>query len=175
MGKIMVLSRQTAKIYGITGFIILMLTALTTDFDPDSVNEPFEWLKLEKAQSAATNDGKTIMVFVEAEWCGICRRMENEIFPQVAIQTLIREKYHPVTIDLDSREKVIYNGQEMTEREFARKMNVSATPTIIFINPQGEVLAHQIGFNPADRFESLLNFINSDQFGEMPFEEYFKR
>lgn len=171
----MILSRQAAIIYGITGFIILLLTAYTSDSDAGSVNEPFEWLKLEKAQNAAINDGKTIMVFVEAEWCGICRRMENEIFPQEVIQKLIREKYHPVTIDLDSREKVIYNGQEMTEREFARKMNVSATPTIIFINPQGEVLAHQIGFNPTDRFEALLHFISSDQFGEVPFEEYFKK
>jgi len=133
-----------------------------------------EWLKMELAQEYASNDGKNIMVFIEAEWCGICRQMERNVFPDSAVQRLIKEKYHPVTIDLDSRETITFNEEEMTEREFARTMNVSATPTILFINPQGEVVAHQIGYNPVDRFEALLRFINSDHFGKISFEEYFE-
>ncbi len=75
---------------------------------------------------------------------------------------------------IESREAISFNGEEMTEREFAQTMNVSATPTILFIYPQGEVIAHQIGYNPVDRFEVLLQFINSDHFGEVSFEEYFE-
>jgi thioredoxin-related protein len=137
-------------------------------------NESFNWLKMEEAQEAAAIDGKHIMVFVEAEWCGICRQMERNVFPDEIIQELIKSNYHPVTIDLDSKEKITFNGREMAEREFARRMNVSATPTILFINPDGEVLAHQIGYNPADRFEALLRFVYSDHFGEIPFEEFFQ-
>lgn len=138
-------------------------------------DEPFEWLKLEEAQKAAEADGKTIMVFVEAEWCGICRQMKSEIFPERVIRKQITANFHPVAVDLDSRKNVLFNGQEMTEREFARKMNVSVTPTILFIDPEGEVMAYQTGFNPVDRFEALLVFINSDEFGELSFEDFFKR
>lgn len=158
----------------ITGLILMLMGMNSLNSNQFDRADSFNWVKLEKAQQAAVTDGKNIMVFVEAEWCGFCRQMENNVFPQAEIQKIIDEKYHPVTIDLDSRELVRFNGDEMTEREFARTMNVSVTPTFLFINPEGEVLAHQVGYNPADRFEALLLFIYSDQFGEISFEEFIQ-
>jgi thioredoxin-related protein len=158
----------------LTGLILMIMAMTLMGTGHSDEKDSFEWMKLEEAQEAAETDGKNIMVFVEAEWCGFCRQMENNVFPQAEIQKIIDEKYHPVTIDLDSRELVRFNGDEMTEREFARTMNVSVTPTFLFINPEGEVLAHQVGYNPADRFEALLLFIYSDQFGEISFEEYIQ-
>lgn len=158
----------------LTGLFLIVISIILMGTGSFIQNESFDWLKLEEAQEVAAADGKHIMVFVEAEWCGICRQMERNVFPDEIIQELIKNNYHPVTIDLDSKEKIMFNGQEMTEREFARRMNVSATPTILFINPDGEVLAHQIGYNPVDRFEALLRFVYSDHFGEIPFEEFFQ-
>ncbi|CAN5474667.1 hypothetical protein BH23BAC3_BH23BAC3_30720 [soil metagenome] len=166
------------KHYLTGGVLIAFLILLTglSDYSPKQEDaKPFDWLKLEQAQLAAETDNKIIMVFVEAEWCGICRRMEAEIFPEKEIQKIVQEKYHPVTIDLDSREKVVYNGREMTEREFAREMNVQATPTILFLDANGEVLAHQIGFQPVERFEAVLTFFESDEFGQISFEEYYEK
>ncbi len=160
-----------------TGVVLTMLALLlalkpagTLQADKDSL----DWVSLEEAQKAAVEDGKKIMVYVHAEWCGICRQVEEEIFPESLIQRLVERNYHPVNIDLDSQEKVLFNGEEMTEREFARKMNVSTTPTFLFINKDGKVLAHQVGYNPLERFAALLRFINSEWFGEVSFSEYLE-
>jgi len=160
---------------GIHITILLLLSGISGYSLQHELNNPFDWLKLEQAQIAAETDDKIVMVFVEAEWCGICRRMESEIFPDKKIQKIVQEKYHPVTIDLDSREKVVFNGREMTEREFAREMNVQATPTILFLDANGEVMAHQIGYQPVERFEAVLTFFESDEFGEISFEEYYEK
>jgi len=170
----MISIKRVTNVSIITGLILMLMGMNSLNSNQFDRADSFNWVKLEKAQQAAETDGKNIMVFVEAEWCGFCRQMENNVFPQAEIQKIIDEKYHPVTIDLDSRELVRFNGDEMTEREFARTMNVSVTPTFLFINPEGEVLAHQVGYNPADRFEALLLFIYSDQFGEISFEEYIQ-
>ena len=170
----MISIKRVTNVSIITGLILMLMGMNSLNSNQFDRADSFNWVKLEKAQQAAVTDGKNIMVFVEAEWCGFCRQMENIVFPQAEIQKIIDEKYHPVTIDLDSRELVRFNGDEMTEREFARTMNVSVTPTFLFINPEGEVLAHQVGYNPADRFEALLLFIYSDQFGEISFEEYIQ-
>ncbi len=158
----------------LAGITLLMLTINSVVSDRVNLKDSFDWMNLEEAQEAAMTDRKNIMVFVEAEWCGICRQMEQNVFPEAEIQKIVDDMYHPVTIDLDSRELVRFNGEEMTEREFARAMNVSATPTFLFINPEGVVLAHQVGYNAANRFEALLLFIYSDQFGEISFEDYFR-
>lgn len=159
-------------------FLLLSSTAaFGSDYKPSAgtlPDEPFAWISLEQARIEAAATGKTIMVFVEAEWCGICKQMRKNVFPRENIRNLVRETILPVTIDLDSTEPVVFNGETMTERDFARKMRVSATPTTIFMDAEGQVIAHQLGYVPADRLEALLNFIRSDDFSKMHFDEYFK-
>ena len=163
-------------LYGFTGLLIVLLAGGFTmnphEVAADRGDDSFNWLKLEEAQQQASETGKTVFVFVEAEWCGFCRQMEREVFPDERVIGVVNEYYLPVTIDVDSRDRVRFNGEEMTEREFARLMNVRATPTILFIDPEGVELGRQEGYNPTDRFKAVLEFVLSDQFGEIPFEEY---
>jgi thioredoxin-related protein len=154
--------------------MLTLLLALKPAGTSQADNDSLDWVSLEEAQKAAVEDGKKIMVYVQAEWCGICRQVEEDIFPESLIQRLVERNYHPVNIDLDSQEMVLFNGEEMTEREFARRMNVSTTPTFLFINKEGKVLAHQVGYNPLARFAALLRFINSEWFGEVSFSEYLE-
>ncbi len=165
------------EVISLLGILFLLGATGFTNSSEDTltVSVPFEWLGLEQAQKMAAESGKTVFVFVEAEWCVYCRQMKREVFPDETVTRLIEEYYHPVSIDLDSREKILFNGEEMTERQFARKMNVTTTPTLIFVSPDGEELGRQLGYNPTDRFRTVLEFVQSDQFGSLSFEEYMKR
>lgn len=151
---------------------LVIVTGVPVASSQSPENSSLEWIDLEQAQKEASGDGKTIMVFVEAEWCGFCQQMKREVFPKEVIRSLVQEYYHAVAIDLESRQNILFNGKKMTEREFARMMQVSGTPTILFINAVGEVLAHNVGYSPEREFELLLNFIHSDEFGQISFEEY---
>ncbi|MEX0995014.1 MAG: thioredoxin family protein [Balneolaceae bacterium] len=153
-----------------------MLTGFTEKSEKfsDRSQENIKWLELEEAQKRAQETGKPVFVFVEAEWCVYCRQMHREVFPESEVIRMMDEEYLPVSIDLDSRETVIFNGEEMTEREFARSMEVTTTPTILFLNSGGEEMGRQLGYNPADRFLAVLEFVTSDQFGEVSFEQYLK-
>ncbi len=136
--------------------------------------EVVEWRSLEYAQQQAAKQGKAVLIFVEADWCGICRRMLREVFPVQEVQERIENKFVPVMINVDSRKQVFFNGETYTHREFARSMNVSAVPTLLFVNPDGEVLAHQTGFVSTDRMTALLDYIVSEKFGSHSFEEFLK-
>jgi len=133
-----------------------------------------KWHSLEEAQKlAAESDGnKLIMLFVEAEWCGICKEMHRRVFPDAGVSGLLETGFLPVSLDLDSREKVNFFGTELTKRELAQKLNVQATPTTIFIDSTGEALANHRGWLDAERLASLLTFMHSDKFGEIDFEEF---
>ncbi len=131
-----------------------------------------EWLSIVEAQEKSESDGRPLFIFVEAEWCGICKRMMNSVFPESTITRLLTNNFHPVLIDLDSRETILFNGEVMTERDFAKMMQVQQTPTTIFIDENGEVLGRQPGFMDTDELEKLLKYVLSDSFEVVPFSEF---
>lgn len=98
-------------------FIVVSLAQLI----PAQLNaQDVEWTSIEHAQELSSEDNKPLFVFVEAEWCGTCKQMLANVFPEEKVKRTLNENYHPVSIDLDSEQKIIFNGEEMTEREFAR-------------------------------------------------------
>ncbi|TVQ67871.1 MAG: DUF255 domain-containing protein, partial [Balneolaceae bacterium] len=85
-----------------------------------------DWMDLKSAQEKAVDRGKKIMVFVEAEWCGICRRMEREVFTDADVLQQLRSSYVSVMIDVDSKSPLWFNGKEISVRQLAQQFNVTA-------------------------------------------------
>ena len=142
---------------------------------PAAAQDPIPWTPLGEAQEQARVEGKTLFVFVEAAWCSLCKRMKRDALPRDDVRSLLADRYVAVTIDLDSQNEVSFNGKRSTERVFARTMNVQATPTMIFVGPDGSVLGTYAGYVDQDRFHELLRYVVSDVFGDISFDEYVER
>lgn len=149
-------------------FIQPQISASNTDHPVDNIN----WLTLTEAQKKSAIDGKPLFIFVEAEWCGICKRMMNSVFPHPTVTEILTDNFHPVLIDLDSGEPVLFNEEVLTERNFARNMKVQQTPTTIFIDKNGDVLGSQPGFMDTEELKKLLQYVLSEQFGVVPLSEF---
>lgn len=159
----------------ISVFILFIITINFTEYtvnEEEISSDEINWVSLTEAQEKSDIDGKPLFIFVEAEWCGICKRMMNSVFPQSTITSLLTDNFHPVLIDLDSRDTILFNGEVMTERSFAKNMQVQQTPTTIFIDENGEVLGSQPGFMDTDELEKLLLYVLSEQFGVVPLSEF---
>lgn len=153
--------------------IVISISAITMGFAfHNNTAATAFWLTMEEAQEKSIEDGKPLFVFIEAEWCGICKRMLQNIFPDQRIQEKLNANYYPVIIDLDSKNPILFNGKSMTERDFARNMNVSGTPTTIFFDSSGEELGRQVGFIGIEQLQRLLAYVNSDRFNEVSFDEF---
>lgn len=133
-----------------------------------------DWLSLEEGQIVASTDQKLLFIFVEAEWCGICKRMKKEVFPNADILSLLENRFATVSIDLEAKHPVVFNGENYTERSFAETMDVIATPTMIFADHEGKILGETSGFYDEDRFLLLLSYLDSSRFKELTFEEFEK-
>ena len=163
------LMMKLLKSFGLL-FLFTMISAM--DIDVKTPNATVDWISLEEAQSRAAADEKPIFIFVEAEWCGLCKQMIRNVFPEEVIDQLLSERFHAVSIDLDSKKKILFNGEEKTEREFARSMEVMATPTIIFIDHEGEEIGRRPGFMNTEQFNKLLLYVTSEKFNDVSFEEF---
>jgi len=133
------------------------------------------WYSLHKAQQLAKENDKKVLVFAEASWCPYCKQMKREVFPKMDIQGTMKKYYYPVKVDIESQETVKYNGREMTKAQFSQRMQVSATPTFIFMDKSGSVIGTQPGYLNHDVYKALLTYIGTDAFRNIGFKKYLKR
>jgi len=87
----------------------------------------------EKAVQKAKDENKSIMVFVEAEHCPYCVKMENEVLKDKYVVDSL-EKFVPLKLDINSKD---------VKREFSK---TSVTPTIYFITPDKKPLQDIVGY-----------------------------
>ena len=86
---------------------------------------------LEKAQA----EQKPIFVDAYASWCGPCKRMAAQVFPQEEVGEFFNAKFINVKMDMEKGEGP----------DFAKKFPVRAYPTLLFISPQEEKFHEHVG------------------------------
>lgn len=156
-------------------FKFLFTFAALAIFCSTATAQSIEWLPMEKAQKLALKNDKKVLIYAKASWCGYCKRMEEEVFPKESVADSLHKYYYPVRIDIESAQKLTFNGQKYTEQILSRRFRVFSTPTFIFLNPDGSAIGRQPGFMPADVFAKLLAFVGDDVYLNQKFEEYLKR
>ena len=140
-----------------------------------SVGQSLNPTALESALDSAKDSGKKGLIDVYAEWCPYCEKMHTEVYTETDIINAVNEHFHLVKINIESENEVNYLGNRMPEKDFAKMLNSTSLPTTFFMNAEGELLGMQPGLLPADVFEDLLNFVGSDAFQSLSFEEFRNR
>lgn len=154
-------------------FLILFAAISTQGFSQsEKLAEAFEWRELGEALELAAENDKKVLVYANAVWCTYCKKHEKEVFSQQKVQELTNENFYSVWIDIESEEKLSFRDQEMTQIDFARIMRVTGTPTFIFFDSDGEIIAGQPGFIPEDLYMQILEFVGSDAYLTQSFNEF---
>lgn len=154
---------------------ILSVIVLAVAFAIPLHAQSIEWMDLDEAQALAAQNDKKVMIFAEAEWCSYCQKMYRKVFPERSIQDSLHKYFYPVRIDIESDQKITFNGEKLSEKQLARKFRVTSTPTIIFLDGRGGVIGVQPGYMPVEIFENLLVFVGDDLTGTVSFKKYLNQ
>lgn len=104
------------------------------------------------AVQAAKQSKKPVLVYFTTTWCGYCRIMEKETFPDKAVG-IQSAKYIPVKLDAEKEGK-----------ELAKRFGVASFPNFLFLDGQEKLIAQFEGFHTAKefvaRFDQILDFGN---------------
>ena len=90
----------------------------------------------------AKKENKLIFVDAYAVWCGPCKLMVKNIFPLKNVGDYYNSHFVNAKIDMEKGEGI----------ELAKKYKVSAFPTYLFINGDGEEVHRTLGYVEADNF-----------------------
>lgn len=99
---------------------------------PDWLRETFKDLTDDLAEANA--EGKRLLLLVEQRGCIYCTKMHEEVYPDPAIDKLIRDSYFVVQINLFGDVEVTdFDGTMLSEKDMAARWGVMFTPTMIFL------------------------------------------
>ncbi|MBK7475184.1 MAG: thioredoxin family protein [Haliscomenobacter sp.] len=99
----------------------------------------------EEALEKAKAEEKPIFVDAFTTWCGPCKVMAQNVFPDPQVGALFNSNFVCIKIDMEGEEGL----------RFQKTYPVSAYPTLYFIDFDGSVLKKVIGAQRADGFFSI--------------------
>lgn len=125
-------------------------------------------------QEARKQGKKGIFLFFEMDACPFCERMKTTILNQSEVQDAYREKFllFPVDVNGDT-ELTDFQGNRTTEKAFAFGHRVRATPTLLFFDLDGKLVARHTG-PTKDKAEFLLlgNYVAEGAYASEHFTQY---
>ncbi len=92
--------------------------------------------KWREIRAKAKKNNQYIFVDAYATWCGPCKMLKSKTFKEKKAALYFNKNFINVSIDMESEEGMI----------LAEKWSVTAYPTLLFFNPEGELVLQQLGF-----------------------------
>jgi thioredoxin-related protein len=105
----------------------------------------------------AKTENKVIFMDAYTTWCGPCKKMAADIFPQKDVGDYFNKQFVNVKMDMEKGEGL----------DLARKYKIRAYPTYLFIDGNGELVHKSMGMMPAP------DFINVAQSAADPNKQFY--
>lgn len=97
---------------------------------------------LEQASAKAKQENKLVFLDCYTQWCGPCKMMARQVFPQPMVGEMMNARYVSLQIDMESAYGVT----------LARRLQVTAYPTFVVFNADAEEIGRFVGACGADEF-----------------------
>jgi len=155
----------------------LLFSAPTWAETRDPVNHFFQskFGDLRADLQEAKKQGKQgIFLFFEMEDCPFCERMKTTVLNQADVQDAFRAKFLLYSIDVNGdTEMTDFQGKDTSEKAFAFAHRVRATPTLLFFDLDGKLVARHTG-PTKDKAEFLLlgRYVAEGAYATQPFTKY---
>lgn len=142
-----------------------------TSEKPEWFKDSFLEFEDDVAEAAAT--GKRVMLYFHQDGCPYCSRLVEENFTDPATRDFIIKHFDGVSLNLwGDREVVSVAGRNFTEKTFAAALKVQYTPTLVFLDEQGQVALRLNGYYPPADFRAALDYVTQKLERKLSFSEY---
>jgi thioredoxin-related protein len=150
--------------------------------------DALQWTTLENAEALAAKTGKKIMIKAYTDWCGWCKVMDKETFPDQYVSKVLNDNYVSVRFNTEKNTDVSWGGvpyklvknerggayHELAVKWLGSKMTF---PTIVILDAKGNLIQAIPGYRKPLEFEQILAYFAGDFQNKMEwgkFQEQYK-
>lgn len=170
MVRILVYFLHTMKKRNLILSCILVLFAALSSFA--QVN----WVTIEEAEALQAKEKRKILIDVYTNWCGPCKMMTQNTFGNPKVAEYLNQHYYCVKFNAESEAPALFKGVTYSNpdfkpntpgrngvHQFARFLNVSAYPTLVFFDEDLNYLGPVVGYKTPSQLELFLTFFKDNK------------
>ena len=153
----------------IKAFFIVLMVYIPLQAREININNLIDEAKKEK---------KHLFVWLHKRDCGYCESMREFTLQNDTVQSFLKKHFIFLHIDVKEKDRVIYDDFVGDGRAFAKRVGYDFYPSSLFFGDDAEIVFGEVGYIdnkiPNERrFYSILNFINSNSYKKLEFEDYY--
>jgi thioredoxin-related protein len=123
----------------------------------------------------AAKTGKRLMVYFGQDGCPYCKELIQTNFSQKAIADKTRAHFVAIALNIwGDREVTWTDGRKFSEKQLAAFLKVQFTPTLLFFDEKGGIVARLNGYYPPHRFDAVLDYVAGRMEGRLSLAEHLK-
>ncbi|MBV2122867.1 MAG: thioredoxin fold domain-containing protein [Candidatus Thiodiazotropha sp. (ex Ctena orbiculata)] len=123
------------------------------------------------------SDKQGLLLFFETHHCPFCQRMRAGVLADPGLIGEYRRNFVALALDMESDQPLTdFDGTVTSAREVAQRLGVVRSPTMLFLNSQGEEEYRYSGLivDPR-RFRSLADYVSGGHHQNIGFKTYYKQ
>lgn len=102
---------------------------------------------------AAAEEGKHLALFFHQQGCPYCDKMRARVLPDPKVSAYYEKNFYVIEINMKGSLPVVTpGGEETTEKGYATKIRVRATPVFTFYGQDGKLALRTTGYLDPKRF-----------------------
>lgn len=118
------------------------------------------FLVMREDAEEAGRHGRHLVLFMHLDECPYCARLLDENFRQGVTKEFAEKHFDIIGINIRGGNTVEwFDGNEYPEADLARKLKVVATPTLVFLDAQGEVVLRLNGYRQPPALRQALEYV----------------
>lgn len=150
------------------------------------VNDDYKpyWTAFQELEGKRREKNKKLLLFLGASWNNSSKMMERMVFPDSVFAALAQEHFYCLYLDAQSQDTLTFTSHHFknagTENNGLHQLAIALSDKIlrvpsIYIFDEDEKLMERLYFYlDKDRGRMILDYIGSDTFKNMPWQDYVK-
>ncbi|MBF0507376.1 MAG: thioredoxin fold domain-containing protein [Deltaproteobacteria bacterium] len=111
------------------------------------------WMDYKDGLEKAKKENKLVFVDFTADYCGVCVKMEKDVFSKQEVAESLNQHYVAVRVNT------------VKDRDLAVNYQIRGIPTFWMLSAKGDKLGRIIGYMDADQMIKMLKHVK-EKFGE---------
>jgi thioredoxin-related protein len=162
---------------------IILFALVTISFSLLGQQSKVKWYTIQEAEKLAQANPRPLVVDTFTDWCGWCKRLDQDTFSNPVIADILNTKFYPVKFNAEGKDPVTFQGRNFINDGRSGPSHQLAIallrgrleyPNLVFFNDKIQLLINVPGYREPKEMEVLLSYFADKAYEKMNLQDYEK-